>query len=114
MILLDSLRAQFNDRVEFREKRPGIEQLIAPLYYEDGDMVDIFIELPRHGSQRVRICDFGMTMMRLFKREVVASLFYETLQEFVEEHLGEYHPQPGKLHESSAEPAPLDGEENVA
>ncbi len=152
MTLLDNLRSQFNDHVAFSEKRPGIQQLVAPLYHEDGDMVDIFLELPRNGGNQVRICDFGMTLMRLsysfdvdtpnkerilqrilsenqlreengnlsieadidalypavlqfaqgvakvgnmrlFKREVIASLFYEMLQEFIEERLGEYHPQ---------------------
>jgi hypothetical protein len=65
MTLLDSLRSQFNDHVAFRERRPGIQQLLAPLYYEDGDMVDIYLELPGNGENRVRICDFSMTLMRL-------------------------------------------------
>ncbi|MBI5526712.1 MAG: DUF1828 domain-containing protein [Deltaproteobacteria bacterium] len=156
MNFLDSLRSQFNDHVAFRERRPGIQQLIAPLFYEDGDMVDIYLELLGNGGDRVRVCDFGMTLMRLsysfdvdtpnkerifqrilsenqlreesgnifietdmaslypavlqfaqgvakvgnmrlFKREVIASLFYEMLQEFVEDHLGEYHPRPNEL-----------------
>lgn len=150
MDYLELLRSQFNNRVRLTEKRPNVLQLEAPLYHEDGDMMDIFIELPRNGG-RVRVCDFGMTLMRLsysfdidtpnkerilnrilvenqvtetdgnlciettpdslypailqfaqvvgkvsnmqlYRREVVQSLFYEMLQEFVEENLTLYTP----------------------
>ncbi|MBM4388728.1 MAG: DUF1828 domain-containing protein [Deltaproteobacteria bacterium] len=156
MSLLEILRAQFNEGVSLRERRPGIQQLIAPLYHEDGDMVDIYLEVPENGGDRIRICDFGMTLMRLscsfeldtpnkerifqrilsenhlseekgnlfletradylcpsvlqfaqgvakvgnmrlFRREVISSLFYEMLQEFVEERLGEYRPLANAL-----------------
>ncbi len=62
---LEPLRAQFNDRVRLQAKRPGIMQLFAPLYHEDGDMVDVFLEPAPDDPSRVRICDHGMTMMRL-------------------------------------------------
>lgn len=150
---LDRLRAQFNDKVDVRERRPGIYQLIAPLYHEDGDMVDIFLEEGKRSSDTVRICDHGMTLMRLsysyeintsnkerifqtilsenrveedngnifieakpesiypailqfaqtvakisnmqlFKREVIQSLFYEMLEEFVTTTLNKYNPNP--------------------
>lgn len=153
MNYLNALREQFNNRISFREKRPGIQQLIAPLYHEDGDMVDIFIELLNENSKAIRISDFGMTTMRLsyhfdidtpnkerifqriitenkvsekdgvlyidtkpeslypsilqfaqtvakisnmelYKREVIQSLFYEMLTEFIEESLREYNPKP--------------------
>lgn len=153
MEYLDMLRAEFNDRVELRERRPGVYQLIAPLFHEDGDMVDIFLQA-RNGL--VRICDLGMTLMRLsysfdvdtpnkerifhriisenhaseengtifidvrpeslypalmqfsqivakvanmrlYKREVIQSLFYELLTEFVEEGLKAYNPRPSLL-----------------
>ncbi len=150
---LERLRAQFNDRVELREKRPEIYQLIAPLFHEDGDMVDIFLEKGKRSSDTVRICDHGMTLMRLsysfdintpnkerifqtilsenrieedngnlfveakheniyptllqfaqtvakitnmqlFKREVIQSLFYEMLEEFINTSLSKYNPYP--------------------
>lgn len=153
MNYLDLLRAQFNNRVDFREKRPGVLQLIAPLYHEDGDMVDIFLESAPDGSGNIRVCDYGMTIMRLsysfdidtpnkeriffkilsenqvnenngnlyvdakpeslypailqfsqtiakvssmrlYKREVVQSLFYEMLEEFIVESLKKYNPRP--------------------
>ena len=153
MDYLELLRSQFNNRVRLVEKRPRVLQLLAPLYHEDGDMIDVFLELPRNGSERIRVCDFGMTLMRLsydyeldtpnkerifnrivsendvledngnlyidtapeglygaimqfahtvgkvsnmhlYRREVVQSLFYEMLQEFIEEELTRFAPQP--------------------
>ncbi|MBI3682793.1 MAG: DUF1828 domain-containing protein [Acidobacteria bacterium] len=149
---MELLRQQFNGHVAFRERRPGVVQVLAPLFHEDGDMVDIFIDEPRNGSNRVRISDHGMTLMRLtynydldtenklrifnrilaenriseqdgrlyieaeperlypailqfaqtvakvssmqfFKREVIQSLFYEQLAEFIEERLAEFNPR---------------------
>lgn len=66
---LDILREQFNSHVALREKRPGVLQLVAPLFHEDGDMMDIFLEMPRNGNaparQSIRISDHGLTLMRL-------------------------------------------------
>ena len=39
--------------------------MLAPLFHEDGDMVDIFIDELPNGSNRVRVSDHGMTLMRL-------------------------------------------------
>ena len=150
MDYIELLRSQFNNRVSLREKRPNIMQLEAPLYHEDGDMMDIFLELPQNGGN-IKICDFGMTLMRLsytfdidtpnkerilnrilsenqvaetngnlwiesspdrlypaimqfaqvvgkvanmnlFKREVIQSQFYETLQGFIDANFGIYSP----------------------
>ena len=149
---LELLKQQFNGHVAFRERRPDVVQVLAPLFHEDGDMVDIFIDESRNGSNKVRISDHGMTLMRLtysydldtenkqrifnrilaenriqeqdgrlyieaeperlypailqfaqtvakissmqyFKREVIQSLFYEQLAEFIEDRLGEYNPR---------------------
>ena len=65
MTSLESLKQQFNGHAAFRERRPGVIQLLAPLFHEDGDMVDIFIDEPHNGSSGVRISDHGMTLMRL-------------------------------------------------
>jgi hypothetical protein len=158
---LDFLRPYFNGHVAFRERRPGVVQVLAPLFHEDGDMMDIFVDLPEsgapgNGTQRVCVSDYGMTLMRLsygyeldtpnkerifhrmlaenriqeqegrlfletdleglfpailqfaqgvakvssmqyFKREVIASLFYEQLAEFIEDRLGAYRPRPRVL-----------------
>ena len=61
---MNILKNQFNNRIHFSEKRPGIYQLLMPFYHEDGDMYDIFIE--RIGENGVfRISDYAMTVMRL-------------------------------------------------
>jgi hypothetical protein len=65
MTVLEELRSQFNGRMGFKEKRPGVIQVFAPLFHEDGDMIDIFLDLPINGSSTVRISDHGLTLMRL-------------------------------------------------
>ena len=156
MNYIELLSEQFNHQVTLRERRPGIYQLIAPLYHEDGDMIDIFLEQQNGGRPQVRVCDHGMTLMRLsysfdvdtpnkerilqqilsenrvheengnlflettpeslyptvlqfaqtvakvsnmqlYKREVIQSLFYEMLTEFIETSLTRYHPRPNTL-----------------
>lgn len=62
---LEAIKAQFNGRVRLKPKRPGVMQLFAPLYHEDGDMVDIFIEPAGEGTDMLRVCDHGMSLMRL-------------------------------------------------
>ncbi len=56
------LSAGFGKHVNLREKRPGIMKLLVPLFHEDGDMVDIFLE--QQGG-RIRISDHGLALMRL-------------------------------------------------
>ena len=63
-IVLNSLnkkRKSFN----IYERRPGQYQLIVPILHEDGDMIDIYLQKSPRGDGYVRICDFGMTLMRL-------------------------------------------------
>lgn len=64
-IYLQKLKKQFNDKVEFREKRKGVKQLIAPFFHEDGDMIDIFITESPSSPGKIRICDYGLTLMHL-------------------------------------------------
>jgi hypothetical protein len=167
MDILEHLKSDFNRHVAFREKRPGIVQVIAPLFHEDGDMVDIFLDLPKTPNEPIRISDHGMTLMRLsysydvdtptkrrildrilsengvnedrgrfyidtapegvypallqfaqtvakvsnmqaFKREVVQSLFYETLNDFVRSDLAMYSPEPDYLPIPSRDDLPVD------
>lgn len=60
--ILEYIKLSFNNRISIREKRPGVYQLIMPLYHEDGDMVDIFIE---ESNGEYYLSDYGMTLMRL-------------------------------------------------
>lgn len=153
MDVLESLKIEFDRHISFRDKRPGIVQVVAPLFHEDGDMLDIFLDV-RESSENgcIRISDYGMTLMRLsysyeidtptkikvldkilsengvinengsliieapvdnvypslmqfaqtvakvssmqaFKREVIQSMFYDTLNDFVVNHLATYRPE---------------------
>jgi hypothetical protein len=65
MDIFENLKSEFNHHVSFREKRPGIMQVIAPLFHEDGDMVDIFLDIPESPNETIRITDHGLTLMRL-------------------------------------------------
>jgi len=60
---IELLGEGFNNHVSTREKRPGVTKLIAPLFHEDGDMLDIFIE--ELNENKVRVSDKGLSLMRL-------------------------------------------------
>ena len=60
--ILQNIKSDFNGKVSIKEKRPGIFQLLLPIYHEDGDMIDIFI---KQKSNSYTICDFGLTLQRL-------------------------------------------------
>ena len=66
---IDHIRALLNGGTasgyDFYERRPGAYQLIIPILHEDGDMVDIYLRESPRGDGYVRVCDFGMTLMRL-------------------------------------------------
>lgn len=69
MNTIEILREQFNTHVAVREKRPGVLQLVAPLFHEDGDMMDIFLDVSKNGgvgpTPKIRVSDHGLTLMRL-------------------------------------------------
>ncbi len=155
-ILSERLREQFHRRIEIMEKRAGIYQLLIPVYHEDGDMIELFVDSGKSQNGTIRLCDFGMGVMRLsysydidtenkekiyhkilgenglqeengnvyldtpvellypavlqisqgiakicsmryFKREVIESLFFELLDEFIMEKLGKYKPTKSVL-----------------
>ena len=47
------------------ERETGDCQLVVPILHEDGDMVDIYLDDSPLGDGHVRLCDFGMALMRL-------------------------------------------------
>lgn len=59
------LRDRAKTGFDVYERRPGTYQLIIPILHEDGDMVDIYLQDSPKGENYVRVCDFGMTVMRL-------------------------------------------------
>ncbi len=61
--ILTYIKSDFNGRVSIKEKRPGIYQILLPIYHEDGDMIDLFIK--QNGDDKFALCDFGLTLQRL-------------------------------------------------
>lgn len=59
------LETTYVNGLDVYERRSGDFQLIHPILHEDGDMVDIYLQDSPLGEGHVRICDFGMTLMRL-------------------------------------------------
>ena len=66
---INSIRASLSGRVaagfDIYERRQGGYQLIVPICHEDGDMVDVYLQESPRGEAYIRICDFGMALMRL-------------------------------------------------
>ncbi len=66
---INSIRSNLTSRLssgfDLYERRQGSYQLIIPILHEDGDMVDIYISESPKGDDHVRLCDFGMSLMRL-------------------------------------------------
>lgn len=147
MEIFKDIQENFSSYFSYKEKRPSIFQIFLPLYHEDGDMIDLFVELK---NNHIRVCDFGLTLMRLsysyeidtpnkekifnkillenkinnsdgnlfidttkeslypnimhlaqviikisnmklYKREVIQSLFYEMLEDFIDTELNKYN-----------------------
>ncbi|MCW3073428.1 MAG: hypothetical protein JWP69_497 [Flaviaesturariibacter sp.] len=61
--ILNHIKEGFNGRVDIKQKRPGIFQLLLPIYHEDGDMIDLFIAPT--GENKFALCDYGLTLQRL-------------------------------------------------
>lgn len=63
--VMNILRDKASNGFSIYERRPGKHQLIVPIHHEDGDMVDIYLQDSPNGENLIRICDFGMAVMRL-------------------------------------------------
>ena len=58
------LSHSLNDRFYLEEKRNNLYQLFVPIFHDDGDMLDIYIDLNTDDGS-LTICDYGKTLMRL-------------------------------------------------
>ncbi len=63
--IIERLQRRGTDAFDLYERRPGNFQLIAPIMHEDGDMVEVYLQDSPKGDGYVRLCDFGLTLMRL-------------------------------------------------
>lgn len=61
--ILKYIKTDFNGKLSIKEKRPGVYQLFLPIYHEDGDMIDLFIQ--QKNNNQYSLCDFGLTLQRL-------------------------------------------------
>lgn len=64
MLDLQDLKSKFKN-IDFREKRPNLYKVLIPYFHEDGDMYDIFIQEAPGNKGLIRICDYGLTLMKL-------------------------------------------------
>lgn len=62
MNFIDIIKENIKPYIDIKEIRPNLYQVIAPFFHEDGDMVEFYIE---NKNSYVRICDCGMTLMKL-------------------------------------------------
>lgn len=65
MSLKEIILSNINTTIEIKEKRPDLYQVYAPFYHEDGDMVEVFVEKAPNNPEKIRICDYGLTLMKL-------------------------------------------------
>ena len=63
--IIELLQRRGTDAFDLYERRPGRFQLIAPIMHEDGDMVEVYLQDSPKGDGYIRVCDFGLTLMRL-------------------------------------------------
>ena len=63
--VIAQLRGDFGKSVALYERRLGAFQVILPIFHEDGDMIDVYLQSSPVGGGMIRVCDFGMTLMRL-------------------------------------------------
>ena len=63
MTITEALANTPANSFRLQEKRPGTFQLIAPIFHEDGDMMSIYLD--KIDENTIRICDHGMSLMRL-------------------------------------------------
>lgn len=61
--IITHIKNEFNGKLSIKEKRPGIFQLLLPIYHEDGDMIDLFIK--QDDKNNYQLCDYGLTLQRL-------------------------------------------------
>lgn len=75
--ILGHIKKEFNGKVAIKQKRPGIYQLLLPIYHEDGDMIDLFVTSV--DENRYSLCDYGLTLQRLSYSYDIDSVNKETI-----------------------------------
>ncbi|MDE0025890.1 MAG: DUF1828 domain-containing protein [Spirochaetaceae bacterium] len=60
-----SLSGRMAEGFDIYRRREDGYQLVVPICHEDGDMVEVYLQDSPRGEAYIRICDFGMALMRL-------------------------------------------------
>lgn len=81
-------------KISTKEKRPGIFQVFHPIYWADGDMVDVFIEKDKDSDLFI-LSDHGCTYGKCYTQEdekgflehlkrlnLIATLLYKDFKEW--------------------------------
>jgi len=75
--ILNIVQENFNHKINIYQRREGLYQLILPVYYDDGDMIDLYLTTCPDNKEKIRILDCGMTLMRLSYTDETDSAFNE-------------------------------------
>ena len=59
------LQGKSESFISVYESRPDEYKVLVPIYHEDGDMIEVFIELHPELENHVRIFDHGLSLQRL-------------------------------------------------
>lgn len=57
------LQQNLHQHFSLEQRRNNLYQIFLPIFYPDGDMMDMFIRVNEDGS--ITLCDCGLTLMRL-------------------------------------------------
>jgi hypothetical protein len=60
---IENLKIQFSNKLGFNEVDINVFQLFLPIFHEDGDPVEIFVEVIDESNLKIK--DFGLTVMKL-------------------------------------------------
>lgn len=63
--LIKNIEAGCKGHIQFLKKREDLYQVYAPIYYEDGDMVDVFIRPVKGNPAMFQLSDCCTTIMKL-------------------------------------------------
>jgi hypothetical protein len=63
MEIIEKLRQQFGELVSLEEVSDGVMRIYAPFFYEDGDMLSMYLQRKPDGGFLIR--DYGNTLMRI-------------------------------------------------
>ena len=84
------LKQSFNTHFDVQLRRANLWQLYLPLYYPDGDMIDIFVKIS-DTSNKLILCDCGLTLMHLSYDFIIDTASKENILQGVLNDMGIYN-----------------------